>query len=504
MSSQPKLFKTKSLQYMVAVATPALILAACGGGGGGSGTTPTPSAAAVASSSSSAAAASSSSAAAAASSSSSSAASAAAVAKSWKAASLIETSSAGSAVAPDLAFDPSGNAIVVWQVENSGSFQTTWSNRFTKASGFGTAGRIESYTTGQSFAPSVKMDANGNAMVLWSQFVGSGSEIVYNRYTAGTGWGTTALIETPDSFGDFNPVFDIDSTGKVLAVWRKGNASENYDLASSRFTVGSGWSAANLIDASADMAFGVDVAFDPTGNAIAVWDQGPLFVRYDAWANRFTGSSGTWGTAVRIETNNASGASSTSGTDVAVDKDGNAIAVWSQDDGTRFNIWTNRYTPSGGWGTAVLLESNNAGSAGDPQIAFDANGNAIAVWQQSDGTRNNIWANRYTSGTGWGTPQLIETDNAGAAINPQIAFDASGNAFAVWQQSDGTRDNIWAVRFTSGTGTGSGWGTPFLLETSNAGAATLPRIAIDASGNALAVWQQSDGSRTNIWAARFD
>jgi len=46
----------------------------------------------------------------------------------------------------------------------------------------------------------------------------------------------------------------------------------------------------------------------------------------------------------------------------------------------------------------------------------------------------------------WGTAQKIETD-AGDAGSPQIAVDAGGNAIAVWHQSDGARDNIWANRF---------------------------------------------------------
>jgi hypothetical protein len=47
----------------------------------------------------------------------------------------------------------------------------------------------------------------------------------------------------------------------------------------------------------------------------------------------------------------------------------------------------------------------------------------------------------------WGSPVLIETDNAGDARYPQIAVDSSGNALAVWAQSDGTRFNIWANRY---------------------------------------------------------
>ena len=103
-------------------------------------------------------------------------------------------------------------------------------------------------------------------------------------------------------------------------------------------------------------------------------------------------------------------------------------------------------TKDGDWGTAELIETDNAGSAYSPRIAFDGSGNAIAVWYQNDGTRANITANRF-NGTSWGTAELIETDNAGHAEYPEIAFDGSGNAIAVWQQNDGTRANITANHF---------------------------------------------------------
>ncbi|MEJ6743527.1 MAG: hypothetical protein QNK66_01975, partial [Porticoccaceae bacterium] len=150
------------------------------------------------------------------------------------------------------------------------------------------------------------------------------------------------------------------------------------------------------------------------------------------------------------------------------------------------------------WGMAELIETDNAGSALSPQIAFDSSDNAIAVWNQSDGTRNNIWANRF-NGTSWGTAELIEARDAGNAEYPQIAFDSSGNATAVWYQSDGTRTNIWANRFD-----GASWGSAELIEAGDAGNAEYPQIAFDSSGNAIAVWYQSDGNRVNIYANRFD
>ena len=122
------------------------------------------------------------------------------------------------------------------------------------------------------------------------------------------------------------------------------------------------------------------------------------------------------------------------------------------------------------WGTAELIETSNAGNARDAQVAMDASGNAFTVWSQSDGTRTNIWANRYTPATGWGGLALIETDNAGDVGDPQIVMDTGGNAFAVWQKSIDTRINVLSNRYTGGTG----WGTANPIETDNAGNASFP------------------------------
>jgi hypothetical protein len=227
---------------------------------------------------------------------------------------------------------------------------------------------------------------------------------------------------------------------------------------------------------------------------LAVWQQSDG-TRNNIWANRYVTGTG-WGAAALIETENAGDADAPQ---VAFDAQGNALAVWDQSDGTRHNIWANRYDSGTGWGTAVLIETDNAGNAYSSQVAFDAQGNALAVWRQSDGTRYNIWANRYASGTGWGAATLIETDNAGDAGLPQIGFDAQGNALSVWRQSDGTLNNIWANRYVSSTG----WGTAAKIGT-GAGIATVPQIVIDAWGNALSVWEEYDGTRYNIWAERFE
>ena len=154
--------------------------------------------------------------------------------------------------------------------------------------------------------------------------------------------------------------------------------------------------------------------------------------------------------------------------------------------------------PTGLRGEAQSIETDDIRDADSHQIVFDAKGNALAVWHQYDGIRKNIWANHYVAGRGWGNADRIENSNAGEARFPQIAMDAAGNALAVWSQSDGTRYNIWANRYVAGS-----WGSAELVETNDSSDAFSPQIAIDAAGNGLAVWEQYDGRSFNAWANRY-
>jgi len=415
--------------------------------------------------------------------------------RAWGTAALIETENLGSVWDPKIVIDTNGNALAVWE-QSDGTRYNIWANRYTAGTGWGVAALIETDNVGDAYAVRVAFDAGGNALAVWEQSDGVRFNIWANRYTAGTGWGTAALIETDNAGFAGAAQVAFDNNGNALAVWEQ-NDGTRYNIWTNRYTAGTGWGTAALIETdNAGSATKAQVAFDNNGNALAVWSQSDG-TRFNIWANRYTAGTG-WGAAALIETDNAGSAEQPQ---IEIDDQGNALAVWSQSAGTMNsnNIWANRYTAGTGWGTAALIETDNTGEAIFPKFAFDTSGNALAVWQQFDGTRYNIWSNRYTIGTGWGAAALIEADNAGHASYPQIVFDINGNALAVWSQSDGTRDNIWATRYTAGTG----WGTAVLIETDNTGEAINPQIAFDASGNALAVWSQFDGTYYNVWANRL-
>ena len=363
----------------------------------------------------------------------------------------------------------------------------------------------------QAYHPKIAIDGSGNAIVLWQRHDSVRYTILASRYDAGSGtWGAAmpVMSELGSAYGP-NHNIAFDNSGNAIAVWSQSDGVR-YSIWANRYSATSGtWGTAALIETDNTAPFGAfapEIAIDPDGNGIAVWFQHDG-TRNNIWANRYSAASATWGAAVLIETDNAGTAKNP---EIAMDHSGNAIVVWYQSDGTRYNILANRYsTSSAAWGTAQLIETNDAGAgayAYSPQIAMDGSGNALVVWYQYDSSmHNNIWANRYSTPSGtWGTAQLIETDNAGGAYNPQIAMDGNGNALAVWAQSDGTRNNISANRFNTASGT---WGVVQLIGTDIARNAYPPRIAMDNSGNAVAVWFQYDNGTSyysNIWANRYE
>ena len=103
------------------------------------------------------------------------------------------------------------------------------------------------------------------------------------------------------------------------------------------------------------------------------------------------------------------------------------------------------------WEEPERIENTSKGWARRQQVAIDAAGNAIAVWDLArhiDNRGRDIWASRLTPSGGWETEQKIENDELGDAEVPQISVTPDGTAIVVWSQAVLSHDDIWANRFT--------------------------------------------------------
>src|SRR5262245_57048628 len=75
-------------------------------------------------------------------------------------------------------------------------------------------------------------------------------------------------------------------------------------------------------------------------------------------------------------------------------------------------------------------------SGSSPRIASDGSGNVLAVWREVDGDTSAVDAAFRPAGGAWSPARRI-SEPAAATESPKLAMDALGNAVAVWQRSTG-------------------------------------------------------------------
>lgn len=367
-----------------------------------------------------------------------------------------------------------------------------------KVRGWGEARLLEGYEEGDAYAPRVAWMPNGDALAIWGQASASGNEIWSSRYTPGVGWTAAKRIDNTYARGKTSLDLVVDALGNAVAIWSQGQTLQ-WGLWAIRYTPEGGWGDEERIDTIDSLNFKKpSAAGDPDGNVIVVWSDENESRSSDMWSNRYTPADG-WGVPAPIETRDDSSAFAPA---VAMDANGNAVAVWQQVFGTRHDVFANRYTRTGGWGVAQPIEDDLTSSDFGPRVALDHAGNAVAVWQRHQnyffGDDRDIWWNHYTVGMGWGTAERIDDNERRRSGNPGVAIDPNGWALACWNQLNDDQFSIWCSWHSA-----AGWGAPDLIEDDTGGNAYFPQPAFDLEGNALVVWERYDDEIFDIWSNRY-
>jgi len=278
----------------------------------------------------------------------------------------------------------------------------------------------------------------------------------------------------------------------VIAVWHQYD-SVRFNVWTNRFEAGA-WGVAALLESDNNSAVYPHVAMTASGDAIAIWVQSDG-TRSNAAGRYYDAGTATWQAVTSLE----NGSGNVESPRVAIDTDGNAIAVWYQSDGSALDVMSNRYVPGSGWGTAAAISTLNQNGY-YPQITMTPDGDALAVWFQDDGTRYNVWANRYASGTGWGSAELLETEETVGSDTASVVVDDNGNGVAVWVENDGSGTlNLMANRYVAGTG----WSAAEVIESSTETLDSGAALAVDGGGRITAVWTQSNGAEVSLYGNRF-
>jgi hypothetical protein len=393
---------------------------------------------------------------------------------------------------PAIAVDGKGNVTALWWRIN-GAVRVLESARYTATARSWTEPvQITGGPPGQK--PDIAVNSQGDAVVAWLTVYGEDEGYVYaTRYTAATGaWSSPVTLSTsvPGPWSD-DPSVAIDREGNAFVVWAEGPATSAPPtvIKAARYSAAaSGWEPARDLtppNGTAVRVIGQEIAIDATGNAIVVWSLIEHLTGLIQVA-RYSAIAGTWTGASTVSTSQI-------GADpqIAVDGDGNVFIVWVNeydlDDRFEYRVQAVHYFAS----TQTLVGPRTL-AIGETfarktlQVAISESGNAITVWTEHSGR---IQAVPYTRAVdNWGDVITLGTDApfGFVGVSAQVAMDSIGNAMVVWQSQ-----GIVAARRTV---TGS-WSTTKLATSGFA-----QRVTVDSSGNATVIWR-STGVQATRWSA---
>ena len=304
---------------------------------------------------------------------------------------------------------------------------------------------------------------------------------------AASGWVAPLDIALVGAASASRPQIVLDAKGNAIAVWRRGGAvGTDMSVQSAVRPAGGPWQApADISRPGPDEGPpalerpGPQLAIDAQGNAVAVWQRYNGTSLVVQAAERPAG--GAWRAPVDISGISASGGDSRNPR-VVVDPSGTALAVW-----VRRNPLTGGYQlqsaerPAGGtWQAPIGASSVDEASALPLDVAIDARGTALAVWVRNTGgvPQPRVVSTAHPAGGAWLAPELIP-DPALLPYDVDVAVDPAGNAVASW--SDFSAVAKAALRPATG-----GWGAAIPLGSSGHDAT----VGMDSAGTATVVFAE--------------
>jgi hypothetical protein len=335
---------------------------------------------------------------------------------------------------------------------------------------------------------SVGLDDARRAAVSWLEYTGKYALLAATQAENGT-WQPLATVAGPGNYWIELEQLAVSAAGKRFLLW-KDNPSNQGGQSDLKLADLDQLNRGPTVVAHSVGSSRGQLAFETSGGAWALWDSPVASVRH-------LSAAGAWADPQSLGPSNQSGAR------IAVSADGSALLIFPAKIGSKSSLTGWRFTPDGGWTALEALDTEgNRGttSVSNAELAVDSFGNGLAVWltsmtyvvsQMGGSTTYNtvseLRSQRFLAASGWSSGH--DTLDLGTATEAAVALDDTGNGFAVAVSGGEVRAARWLAT--------SGWQASFAI---GEGASAAPRLVIDRSGRAAALWR----SGANLIIRRFD
>ncbi len=379
----------------------------------------------------------------------------------------VNTHTMGYQSIPSVAMDSDGDFVVVWHSEyQDGSDYSVYAQLYNRdGSPNGDEFKVNTFTEGYQYRPSVAMDSDGDFVIAWQSEYQDGSyySIYAQRYNKdGIPNGGEFRVNThPGNYQVF-PSVGMDSDGDFVIAWS---------------------------------------SYDQDGSYFGIYAQ-----RYNS-----DGSLNGEEFQVNTHTNDSQLLPA-----VAMNDDGDFVIAWNsyEQDGSEYGIYAKRYNSDGSPnGDEFQVNSHTTGYQAFPSIGIDSDGDFVIAWHSDgqDGDYYGVYAQRYNSdGSRNGDEFQVNTYTTSGQGAAKVAMDNDGDFVITWTSNQGESDyGIYLQHFNSD---GSRNGDELQVNTYTQGYQTFPSVGMDDDGNFVVAWQSGqvgdevvaqDGSYDGIYAQRY-
>ena len=337
--------------------------------------------------------------------------------------------------------------------------------------------------------PQVAADSNGDATLAWDlPQAGANQRIQARTLSAAGSLGTLHELGSATGVADRQVRVATDRAGDSVFAWIRSDPLDA--ILARRLSAGGTLGNTFTISGNSGAASDPDVATDRNGDTVFTWiDRAASPDRVRA---RTLSVSGALSPIRNVSTTGAIG----SQPQVATDRSGDAVITWVREDGVDGDgdiVQARQISVNGSLGPIKDL-SAPAGRAFAPQVASDEDGDVVFTWLRFDGNRDRAQGRTMTSVGALGSTFTL-TPSGPSARDPQVAIDADGDAVFTWQRFEGDADRAQARTRTAAGVLGA------ITNLSAAGDdAYAPRVASRDNGDSVFVWLRFDGANDRVQA----
>lgn len=364
----------------------------------------------------------------------------------------------------------------------------------------------------------VKRLTNGDLLAVWQEQAADNTyEIWYNRYNhANQTWGKSANVIlngdnqiqprlVSNASDDVFLLYDVNPVGSPAYTLNVIGYSTDDDH----------WMEAKLLSSDMKWVSGqrhAAMAIDSTGNMMVVWFNSSHRVS----SRYFNAASGSWEKTQEFNNPIAGPIPGDTylGIKMVVDGQDNFTAAWSQKDanvGLPY-IWAARYTPDQGWDDQQQITGSTQGVY--PIMRVNRDNNIILLWTQElvSGDDNLLFSGFNFAQNEWTNAAALE-ESEKKASQPALVVDRSGNFMAIWNQNrsgsffDSQGSHFLdpaAIRVRRFDNSADGEWLPVTAISPYGGAVDKPVMAVNSSGEIMALWEQIIDGQATIQGRYFD